>query len=238
MRGGYGIMFTPDENPLEGLKSILKSGSRSRKTDRDPELMEAAHVLYHLMKRSSSIENTTWVTEWGGSGIMYQALRRLSGNKSEFNQHNMFFAAPTTNVKALEELAKENGIEIERNSRYFDGLNLTQMIGSGRLAGGNYGAAWRRLRSGDENSYNVANFGSDVYRETQALAWSTFGHVATSNKVMQLVGAVGGGTTAAVSSPNTMSSIIGLGVAILGVGDAAFQSFLPRTYHKTMEKFN
>jgi hypothetical protein len=234
--GGYGIMYTPDENPVKGIKSIL-SVSRSLSTDRDPKLKESAQVLYHLMKNSRQVEYLTWVTEWGGSGIMYQAMRRFSRNTQEFNErHKMFFAAPTTNVKAIEELAEANGIRIERNSRYFDGLNPTQMLGSGRLAGGNFGAAWRRLRSDDENSYNIANFGSDVYRETKELAWSTYGHVATSNKVLQLTGALGASTAA--TSPNTVVSVIGLGLAVVGAGGAAFQSFFPRTYHKTMEKFN
>jgi len=143
----------------------------------------------------------------------------------------MFFTAPTTNVNELQKLAVKNGINVNRNCTYYDSLNLTQMIGSGRITGGVFQETWRRWRKRKESSYNTMKAVTDVKNEVSTV-WTAYGHAGV---IRAIVGVVGSGF--AKRGADGPAAKIGLALALSAAGDAAFQSFFPKQYHNLRIKF-
>ncbi|WP_370314518.1 hypothetical protein [Thalassolituus sp.] len=218
------FVHTPsDSNSFRGNRRI-----NSRKADRDPAMRESALIVRDLMLNAQGIGKVKWMTQGAGSGIMYQALKQ-GGQPLNMKGHWLYLAAPTTSAPALEQLAVELGFTTDRDNKYYDSLNPDQLIGSGRLQGGNILTAWRRLRSGRDTEYTPLKFGVDAGKEALMMN-STFNSVSAVQKALVVAGAATGLASGA-------TAIAGLGIALLGVGGIAFHSFFPEEYHNSKDKF-
>lgn len=218
------FVHTPsDSNSFRGNRRI-----NSRKADKDPAVRESALIVRDLMLSAQGIGKVKWITQGAGSGIMYQALKQ-GGQPLDMKGHWLYLAAPTTSAPALEQLAVELGFTTDRDNKYYDSLNPDQLIGSGRLQGGNILTAWRRLRSGRDTEYTPLKFGVDAGKEALMMN-STFNSVSAVQKALVVAGAATGLASGA-------TAIAGLGIALLGVGGIAFHSFFPEEYHNSKDKF-
>jgi hypothetical protein len=218
------FVHTPsDSNSFRGNRRI-----NSRKADKDPAMRESALIVRDLMFSAQGIGKVKWMTQGAGSGIMYQALKQ-GGQSLDMKGHRLYLAAPTTSAPALEQLAVDSGFTTDRDNKYYDSLNPDQLIGSGRLKGGNILTAWRRLRSGRDAEYTALKFGVDAGKEALMMN-STFNSVSAVQKALVVAGAATGLASGA-------TAIAGLGIALLGVGGIAFHSFFPEEYHNGKDKF-
>ncbi len=213
-----------DNNSFRGNRRI-----NSRKADKDPAMRESALIVRDLMLSAQGIGKVKWMTQGAGSGIMYQALTMQGGQRLDMKGHWLYLAAPTTSAPALEQCAVELGFTTDRNNKYYDSLNPDQLIGSGRLKGGNILTAWRRLRSGRDAEYTPLKFSVDAGKEALMMN-STFNSVSAVQKALVVAGTATGLASGA-------TAIAGLGIALLGVGGIAFHSFFPEEYHNGKDKF-
>ena len=185
-------------------------------------------TIFKYVLGVQGIGKVKWMTQGAGSGIMYQALKQ-GGQPLDMKGHWLYLAAPTTSAPALEQLAVDLGFTTDRDNKYYDSLNPDQLIGSGRLQGGNILTAWRRLRSGRDTEYTPLKFGVDAGKEALMMN-STFNSVSAVQKALVVAGAATGLASGA-------TAIAGLGIALLGVGGIAFHSFFPEEYHNSKDKF-
>lgn len=219
------FVHTPsDSNSFRGNRRI-----NSRKSDKDPAMRESALIVHDLMLSAQGIGKVKWMTQGAGSGIMYQALTLQGGQGLNMKGHWLYLAGPTTSAPALEQQAVTLGFTTDRDNKYYDSLNPDQLIGSGRLKGGNILTAWRRLRSGRDAEYTPLKFGVDAGKEALMMN-STFNSVSAVQKALVVAGAATGLASGA-------TAIAGLGIALLGVGGIAFHSFFPEEYHNGKDKF-
>ena len=219
------FVHTPsDNNSFRGNRRI-----NSRKADKDPAMRESALIVRDLMLSAQGIGKVKWMTQGAGSGIMYQALKQ-GGQPLNMKGHWLYLAAPTTSAPALEQLAVDLGFTTDRDNKYYDSLNPDQLIGSGRIKGGNILTAWRRLRSGRDAEYTPLKFGVDTAKEL-----TLFSPFIDKTSVVQKALIVTGASIGA--GAGIASAITGLGIALLGVGGIAFQSFFPEEYHNSKDKF-
>ncbi len=127
-----GFVHTPrDSNTFRGNRRI-----NSRRADQDPSLLESAHIVRDLMASAQGIGKVKWMTQGAGSGIMFQALKMRDKLPLDMNGHWLYLAGATTDTAKLEELAILRGFSTDRHNKYYDSLNPDQLIGSGRLKGG------------------------------------------------------------------------------------------------------
>ncbi|WP_301387787.1 hypothetical protein [Thalassolituus sp. UBA2590] len=219
------FVHTPsDSNSFRGNRRI-----NSRKADKDPAMRESALIVRDLMLSAQGIGKVKWITQGAGSGITYQALMMKGGQELNMKGHWLYLAGATTSAPALEQQAVTLGFTTDRDNKYYDSLNPDQLIGSGRLQGGNILTAWRRLRSGRDTEYTPLKFGVDAGKEALMMN-STFNSVSAVQKALVVAGASTGLASGA-------TAIAGLGIALLGVGGIAFHSFFPEEYHNSKDKF-
>ena len=147
--------------------------------------------------------------------------------------HWLYLAGATTNTEALESLAVKAGFDTDRHNKYYDSLNPDQLIGSGRIKGGDVRTAWKRLKSGRDSEYNTLKFGVDAVKEL-TMTKPASDQVSALPDIMKkalVVGGVGSGYFGGAVA------IAGLGVALVTLGGMAFQSFFPEEYHDFKDKF-
>ena len=222
------FVHTPSaSNSFRGNRRI-----NARKADRDPAMKESAQIVRDLMVNSQGIGTVNWLTQGAGSGIMYQALTQ-GGQPFNMKGHWLYLAGATTNTEALESLAVKAGFDTDRHNKYYDSLNPDQLIGSGRIKGGDIRAAWKRLKSGRDSEYNTLKFGVDAVKEL-TMTKPASDQVSALPDIMKkalVVGGVGSGYFGGAVA------IAGLGVALITLGGMAFQSFFPEEYHDFKDKF-
>jgi hypothetical protein len=222
---GFGLHYTPGKNSIGGWRNITQACN----ADRDKSLSESAMVLARTMREARSLGGITWVSERGGIGVLTQAMKRLKQENISFKgkKHQVFFAAPTTNVATAQQLALDIGFEFERHNKNYDFLNPAQLIGSGRVWGGNIYASLQRSKY--DTNHTTLKVASDVLSEVAG------GH-GTIDKIKAVgagVAIIGGGAATATTGG---AAVIGVAVALTGLTPALFQSFFPNHYNKLSDK--
>lgn len=116
---GFDFHFTPGEKRIGGLRN-LKKAIRPLGIE---ELNGSAILLAKSMASASKQKRIVWVSERGGSAILSQALKILSTQGVEMNDHHLYMIEPTTTTKDAVEIALKIGMTFERNTNKVGFLN-------------------------------------------------------------------------------------------------------------------
>ncbi len=222
------FVHTPSaSNSFRGNRRI-----NSRKADKDPAMKESAQIVRDLMINSQGIGTVNWLTQGAGSGIMYQALTQ-GGQPFNMKGQWLYLAGATTDAQTLENLAIQAGFNTDRHNKHYDSMNLDQLIGSGRIKGGDIRTAWKRLQSGRDPEYTKLKFGIDTFKEL-TMTKPASDQVSALPELIKKALVVGGVSSGYFGGA---VAIAGLGVALVTLGGMAFQSFFPEEYHDFKDKF-
>jgi hypothetical protein len=105
-KSGFSLHFTPGEKRLGGLRNFKKAIKPLDNT----AIHDSALLLAKTMYDAKSIDDVHWISTFGGSAILTQAMRMLAGRKIKLNKHRVFLYRPSTSTNEAFKWA--NAIEL------------------------------------------------------------------------------------------------------------------------------
>ena len=218
--GGFDLHFTPGEKRIGGLLNYRKAVAPLK----DESLHESALLLARSMYMARDIHDVRWISEFGGSAVLTQALQILADRKVKLNNHTAFLYRPTTSPhEALKAMHAVSGLELERDFKESNTLDYIGNRDNLRVV--------KERRRHEQGSYTFLNKATDTVCAGVTLH-SALGFV---------VGAAGLAGVA-VSAPATGAFLAALGGAAATVagagklGQQALKAWSPRKYDQIASK--
>lgn len=121
---GFDLHYTPGTKGITGLKSVRSMVS----TKGNYTLAESSTMLANAMYQAREIHGVTWMSSFGGSAILTQALQILQNeNKVKPKFHSIYLDHPTSNSRLAFKLAKNLGMSPSEKKT---GLALREIVGN------------------------------------------------------------------------------------------------------------
>ncbi len=89
---GFNLHYTPSDKRIGKLQRYRRAKAPSK----DVSIRQSAHELAQTMYNSQDVEGVRWVTEYGGSAIMTEALKQVGDWGGNLEKHTVFLQYPTT----------------------------------------------------------------------------------------------------------------------------------------------
>lgn len=218
--GGFDLHFTPSGEPIGGFVNYKKAVNPLS----DERLYESALLLARSMYMARNINDVRWISEFGGSGVLTQALRILADRKVKLNNHTAFLFRPTTSPhEALKAMHAVPGLEVERNFKESNSMDYIGNRDNLRIT--------RERRKHEKESYTL------LHRATDTVCAGVTLH----NAVGFVVGAAGL-TGVAISAPAVgvfLTALGGAAATVVGagkLGKQAMKAWTPRKYDEIASK--
>ncbi len=104
---GFIMHFTPGRGSVGGIANFRQS----MEPQKSRCIQESAILLAQAMYKARGVENVTWVSDSGGSGVLTQAMKILADNNIELSKHSVMLNYPSTRPSAVMDLASRLGLE-------------------------------------------------------------------------------------------------------------------------------
>lgn len=104
---GFHIHFTPGKAQIGGYRNCLEA----LKAETRESLRASSQLLAYTMHEAREIENVQWFSDWGGSGVLTQAMRILADQKVNLSNHTILLNHPTTRPSVALNLARQLNLE-------------------------------------------------------------------------------------------------------------------------------
>ncbi|WP_428820347.1 hypothetical protein [Microbulbifer sp. MCCC 1A16149] len=218
--GGFDLHFTPGSKPIGGLvryRSAINPLGNER-------LYESALLLARTMYMAKDVQDVRWISEFGGSGVLTQALQILADRKVKLNGHTAFMYRPSTSPnEALKAMHGVEGLELDRKVKDSNALDYIGNRDNLRMI--------RERRRKEEDTYTLLHKATDT----------VCAGVTVHNAVGFVAGAAGLAGLA-VSAPAAGSFLAALGAAAGVAGAAgklglqALKAWAPRKYNEVASK--
>jgi len=211
---GFDLHFTPGDQRLAGDKSIggLINYSDATNPLRDAQLHPSAMALAKTMYHAKNVKHVEWVSEFGGSAVLTQAMKILVGQGVKLPLHTVFLHRP----RSVPREALKFALQLELNiGRDFSKAGALDVIGNmGKL-----GIIYDRVKAG--NGYTDAQAAWDVVRTTD----SAYG--------------LGKTVIAAPAIPALLAfgKYFAMGIGALKAGETGLSAIAPGFHAKLMSKF-
>jgi len=121
---GFDMHFTPGKGRIGGLKNARQALGAERHRD----LHETAQLLANTMYRARDIEGVLWFSDWGGSGVLTQAMQILVDQGISLDKHAILMNHPTTQPSKAMELGLKLGLKPEGKGRV-SGYHPDELVG-------------------------------------------------------------------------------------------------------------
>ncbi|WP_288131618.1 hypothetical protein [Microbulbifer sp.] len=222
---GFDMHYTPGEQRIGGLRNY-REAIRPLQVE---SLHESAQLLARTMYQARDTQGVSWVSEYGGSAVLTQALRILADQNIKLEKHKVFLYEPATPPSQAIRAAQAVGMSLDRK---FSKANFLNIVGNrGQLA-----VAVHRLRNEREKDYKLGKACADILAHGKSL--QGFGSFAGT-----LAAAVGLSMTAPAAAGAFLTALGGAG-AVAGKGilyaktaNTAFEGFAPRLHNRLKSKF-
>lgn len=220
---GFDMHFTPGENQLAGLLNF-KQATKPLTNER---CHESALLLAKTMYDARDIQGVGWVSQFGGSAILTQAMNILAHQGVKLDKHTIFLLEPTSSPNAAYKEATAIGLHIDRDFskagffNYMGNRDQLELIGA-------------RLKN--ENSYRVTQAGVDLIAQGKNMQ----GLGATIAGIAGLAGASLAAPAAAIPFLTALGAVAAKGAATLGVvklGQTAAKEAAPAHYAKIKNRW-
>jgi len=122
-KDGFDLHFTPGSKKIAGLVNLKETYTASS----SPSLRESAQLLANTMYRARDMDSVYWYSDWGGSGILTQAMRILRDQKIKLNKHAVLMNHPTTMPSVAESLARQLGLDTVKGGQ--KGIYPKELLG-------------------------------------------------------------------------------------------------------------
>ncbi|QIL91584.1 hypothetical protein GNX18_18695 [Microbulbifer sp. SH-1] len=223
-RHGFDLHYTPGERKLGGLRNY-KNAIRPLKNEK---LHESAILLAKTMYDARNIKGVRWISEFGGSGILTQAMRILSDQKVQLKEHYVFLVNPTTSPNEAYKAASAAGLKFDRKFSSTDMLNYIGNRDQLELIGNRL-----RFEGGNDGSYTLLKASADVIEHGKSLQGA--------GAFMGTLAATAGLSLSAPASAAAFLTALGTAAATaigLGkMGNAMVKAWLPKHHDKLKSKF-
>ncbi|WP_027330536.1 hypothetical protein [Marinimicrobium agarilyticum] len=125
-RDGFDLHFTPGASRIGGL---FKYDAAKIK-----DTLGSAMILAHSMASAKDIEGVQWISEFGGSAVLTQAMKILVDRGVKLNSHTAYLYRPRTSPGDAVKLAHQ--LNLTLNKKFADvGLSLRGGLSLARAAG-------------------------------------------------------------------------------------------------------
>ena len=219
--GGFDLHFTPGKGGIGGWINYKKAVNPLN----DESLHESALLLARSMYLARDVGEVRWISEFGGSAVLTQALSILADRKVKLNNHTAFLYRPTTSpLEALKAMRAVPGLEVIRKFKDSDSLDYIGNRDNLRVV--------KELRKHDQESYTTLQCVTDSICAGL-----------TVHKAAGFVVGAAGLAGLAVSAPATGAFLTALGGAATWavgagkLGKQAMKAWAPRKYDEIASKF-
>lgn len=185
----------------------------------------SAIMLARTMYKAKDIKGIQWVSEFGGSAVLTQAMQILASKGITLDNHSAYLYRPSSNVDQALQYAHQLGLKLDREfvktlpQDYMGNRHQGRMI-------------YRRVRVGKkEPHYTLGNAGWDMLAQAKNVQGLAAG-------VMGALGVTGVITLAPASIPviSAVATAIGVTAGALTMGDKVVELVAPRWYNKHIGK--
>lgn len=104
---GFHLHFTPGKAKIGGYRNCMEA----LRSETRESLRASAQLLAYTMREARDIENVQWFSDWGGSGVLTQAMRILADQKTNLSDHTVLLNHPTTRPSIALNLARQLSLE-------------------------------------------------------------------------------------------------------------------------------
>lgn len=202
---GFDLHFTPGGKRIGGYtnsKEAIMAESAS-------SLHDSSQLLANTMYQSRDNNNITWFSDWGGSGVLTQAMQNLSDQNIKLEKHSILLNHPTTQPSKALALGRSLNLDPISGGQE-KGYSPSELVGRLGILDGPISAYQRLI--GDDN-YS----GKDLAIDTGEKAFN-LGNVAVG--AVGLLGVVGAVTTGFAGA--TGFAIAGAAYFVTGIVRKAF----------------
>lgn len=217
---GFDLHYTPGKRKLGGLSNYRDA---IRPLD-NQKLLESALLLAKTMYDARAIDGVRWVSEFGGSAILTQAMKILADQNVQLKHHYVFLVNPTSSPNEAYKAAQAAGMNIERKFSSTDMLNYVGNRDQLELIG-------NRLRY-EKKSYSLLKASVDVIEHGKSLQGA--------GAFMGTLAATAGLSLSAPASAAAFLTALGTVAATafgLGkMGNAMVKAWLPKHHDKLKSK--
>lgn len=219
--GGFDLHFTPGKKRIGGFENYRNAVNPLN----DGRLHESALLLARSIYMARDIEGVCWIAEFGGSGVLTQALRILADRKVKLKSHTAFLYRPSTSPhEAQKAMHAVEGLESDRNFKESNALDYIGNRDNLRII------SERCKREGE--SYSALHRATDTVRAGVTL----------HNALGFVVGAAGlAGLSIGAPAAGAFLTALGGAVATAAtagkLGQQAMKAWAPKKYSEIASKF-
>ncbi|BFM15486.1 hypothetical protein R50073_16690 [Maricurvus nonylphenolicus] len=226
---GFDMHFTPGPKKIGGLINARQA----QNPETDSDLHESAILLAKTMYDARDIEGVCWISEFGGSGVLTQAMKILVQQGVKLENHYIFMHRPTTSLNKAYTIANDLKLKVERSMSKSNLLNPNDLVG-GVGVFGNFAHAIQRYRS--EKNYSLLNAGSDLIASGNNMSTA----VNTGATVAGALAVTAGGSVGSIAAVPAVASFLAAFAVVKGtasLGSTLVEAYLPHRHAKIKSKF-
>ena len=122
-KDGFDLHYTPGGKRIAGLQNLKEAYRASSASS----LRESAQLLANTMYRAKDMDSVYWYSDWGGSGVLTQAMRILRDQEIKLQKHAVLMNHPTTLPSVAESLARQLGLDPIKGAK--KGVYPSELLG-------------------------------------------------------------------------------------------------------------
>lgn len=226
---GFDLHYTPGEKRIGGLKNY----KRAIRPLQNQDLHESALLLAKAMYEARDLKGIGWVSEFGGSAVLTQALRILADQGVKLKDHTAFLVRPTSSPNEAIKAAHTVGLKLDRKFSKTDAIDYIGNRDQLELI-------YNRLKheGGKRDGYSLAKATADAIEHGKSLQGGG-----------ALIGSIAAAAGLAISAPapaaaaafltalGKAAAIAGSAVGIGKMGNSMVRAWLPKHHDKIKSKF-
>lgn len=226
---GFDLHYTPGENRIGGLKSY----KHAIRPLQNQELHESALLLARTMYEARDQKGIGWVSEFGGSAILTQALKILADQGVTLETHTAFLFRPTSSPNEAVKAAHAAGLKLDRK---FTKTNKLDIIGNRDQLE----LIYNRLKheGDDDNGYIWTKAVADAIEHGKSLhgGGMLIGSIAATAGLAASAPAPAA-AAAFLTALGKAATVAGSAIGIGKMGNSMVKAWLPRHHDKIKSKF-
>jgi len=223
-RHGFDLHYTPGEKRIGGLRNYRDA---IRPLD-NQKLHESALLLAKTMYEARNIEGVRWISEFGGSAVLTQAMRMLADQRVQLQHHYVFLVNPTSSPNEAYKAAQAAGLKLDRKFSSTDMLNYIGNRDQLELIGNRL-----RYETGDNGSYSLLKASADIVEHGKSLQ----GAGAFMGTLAATAGLSASAPAAAAAFLTALGAAAATALGIGKMGNAMVRAWLPNQHDKLKSKF-
>ncbi|BCD99520.1 hypothetical protein [Marinagarivorans cellulosilyticus] len=221
--GGFDFHYTPNLGSLGGLKNY----QQAIKPNNNKDLYGSALLLAKTMHDARKVNGVRWISEFGGSAVLTQAMTILAAQGVKLDNHYVFLYRPTSAPHKALEAAHAVGLKLDRK---FSSAHMFDVVANqGQLR-----VILDRLKH--ESDYSAFKAGADIIAQGKSIQ----GLGATLATVAGGVGVSMVAPAAALPFLTALGAAAAAAGKVLGgaaVGAKVVEAKMPAFYDRVKSKF-